>query len=171
VGGGLDKATALADRVRGSLPQQAHRMLGMTAEKRQDLGTAEREFRAAVEVAHRPEAWADLGAFYSRRGDADKTVAAIRACIAADSAHDATLVDAASILNDAHREPDTAERLLRDYLRSPAQTDAAPTFRVHVMLGKMLLARGDKPAAKIEFESALSLASGYGPARDALQGL
>jgi tetratricopeptide (TPR) repeat protein len=141
----------------------------MAAEQQKDYTTAEREFLAAVNVAHRSDAWSDLGAFYQRRGNGDKTVEAIRACVAANIAHDASLVDAASILNDANREPELQERLLRDYLRSPAQTDAAPTFRAHVMLGKVLKARGDKAAAKIEFESALALAADYAPAKEALQ--
>ena len=168
VGGGLEKAASLATQVQGQLPQEAHRIRAMAAEKAKDPGTAEREFQGAVAVAHHANALADLGGFYARQGDGDRTVAAIKACVAAETAHDETLVDAATILNDAHREPQLAERLLRLYLRSPAQSDGAPAFRVHVLLGKMLLARGDKAAAKIEFGSALALASGYAPARNAL---
>ena len=51
---------------------------------------------------------------------------------------DAVLVDAASILTTAHRSPELAERLLRDYLSSPSKSDGAPAFKVHVQLGDLL---------------------------------
>ncbi len=48
------------------------------------------------------------------------------------------LVDAASILTDMHRQLDLAERLLRDYLASPAKSEDAPAFKVHEQLGDLL---------------------------------
>lgn len=88
VGGGLDKAALLADRSESQLPQNAHRMRAMAAEKQKDYGTAEREFRSATAVANQPDAWADLGAFYSRRTQPDKAVEALRRAIALDRAHE-----------------------------------------------------------------------------------
>lgn len=171
VGGGLDKATVLADRSQAQLPQNAHRMRAMLAEKQKDYPTAEREFRAAASVANRPNAWADLGAFYSRRSQNDQAVDALRRAIALDRAHDATLVDAAATLTEINREPRLAERALRDYLASPAKSDAAPSFKVHVMLAKLLRNEGNPMDAKIELEQSLELASGYAPARKELAAL
>jgi tetratricopeptide (TPR) repeat protein len=171
IGGGLEKAAALADQVAAQLPQQAHRMRALTAEKRKDYGTAEREFRAAVEVANRPDAWADMGAYYLRRGQYDQAVQALKQCLAVDRARDASVVDAASLLGDMHREQGVAQQALREYLASDAMSDAAPVIRVHVMLGKMLAGAGDKAGAKIEFDKALEMASGYAPAKQALQEL
>jgi tetratricopeptide (TPR) repeat protein len=171
VGGGLDKATALATRVEALLPQSAHRIRGLVAEKHKDYDAAEREFHAAVEVAGRPNAWVDLGQYYARRKDADKAVDALQHCLTADRTLDASMVDVASILNDIHREPKLAERTLREYLDKGTKSDAAPAFKVHVALGKMLAATGDKAGAKIEFEKALALASNYAPAKKAMQGL
>jgi tetratricopeptide (TPR) repeat protein len=168
IGGGLDKTAALADHVAAQLPQQAHRMRALAAEKRKDYGTAEREFRAAVEVANRPDAWADLGAFYRRRGQYDKSVNVLKQCLAVDQARDASLVDAASLLDRMHRETGLAEQALRNYLESDAKSDAAPVIKVHVMLGKLLADAGDKAGAKIEFDKALQMASGYAPAKQAL---
>jgi len=169
VGGGLDKATALADRVAARLPQPAHRIRALIAEKRKDYGTAEREFRAAVAVAGHPDAWTDLGDFYSRRGQNDQAVAALRKTLEADAAKDASLVDVASILYTMHREPRMAEHALREYLASNARTDAAPAFRTHYQLGQWLSADGDRAAANKEYAAALALASSYAPARKALQ--
>jgi tetratricopeptide (TPR) repeat protein len=171
IGGGQDKAAALADRAQAQLPQQAHRIRAMAAEKRKDYGTAEREFMAAVDVAKHPDAWADLGAFYRRRGREDEAIDALKQCLAADRTRDATIVDAASLLNEMHREAALAEQTLQQYLQSNAKSDAAPAVLVHVMLGKMLADTGDKAGAKIEFDKALELASNYAPARQALQEL
>jgi tetratricopeptide (TPR) repeat protein len=171
IGGGLDKSTALATQVQDSLPQPAHRILAMTAEKRKDYGTAEREFRAAIAVANQPDAWDDLGAFYRRRGQFDQAVYVLKQSLAMDRSKDASLVDAASLLNRMHREPELAEQALRDYLESRVKSDAAPAIKVHVMLGKLLATEGDKADAKIEFETALQMASGYAPAKQALQEL
>lgn len=168
VGGGFDKAATLADRSAAQLPQNAHRTRAMSAEKQKDYATAEREFRAAAAVGNRPNAWADLGAFYSRRSQYDRAVDALRHTIALDRAHDASLVDAATVLTEMNREPRLAERALRDYLGSHAKTDSAPAFRVHVMLAKLLRNQGNSAEAKIEVEQSLSLASAYAPARKEL---
>lgn len=171
VGGGLDKAAALANRAEAVQPQSAHRIRGMAAEKNKDYGTAEREFQSAVAVANKPGAWDDLGAFYRRRGQFDQAVDALKQGLAANRTKDANLVDAASLLNRMHREPELAEKTLRDYLSSGIKSDAAPAIKVHVMLGKQLASEGDKAGAKIEFEAALRMAAGYVPAKQALQAL
>ena len=87
-----------------------------------------------------------------------------------DRGKGSVLVDAASILTAANRSPELAERLLREYLSSPAKTDGAPAFKVHVQLGDLLLKQGDAAGAHREFAAALALASNYVPARKALQG-
>ena len=171
IGGGLDKSTALANQAMARRPQAAHRILAMTSEKRKDYGTAEREFRAAVAVANGADAWNDLGAFYRRRGEYDKAVDALKQGLAVNRAKDAGLVDAASLLDRMHREPALTQKALRDYLASGVKSDGAPAIKVHVMLGKLLESEGDKAGAKIEFETALQMASGYAPAKQALQEL
>lgn len=171
VGGGFDKAALLADRSAAELPQNAHRTRAMSAEKQKDYATAEREFRAATAVANKPNAWADLGAFYSRRAQNDQAVEALRRAIALDRTHDATLVDAATTLTEMNREPRLAERGLRDYLASRSKSDAAPAFRVHVTLAKLLRNQGNTAEAKIELGRAIDLAADYAPARKELAAL
>lgn len=171
VGGSQDKAVALADHVAAQLPQAAHWIRARAAEERKDYGTAEREFEAAIGVANHPDAWVDLGAFYRRREQKNKAVDALKQALALDQAKDASIVDAASLLDSTHREPQLAEQALRQYLGSDAKNDAAPAIKVHVMLGKLLAHTGDKAGAKIEFDRSLELASNYAPAKQALQKL
>lgn len=170
VGGGLDKAQDLAGKIRSRFPAQSHRLSALIAEKRGDLATAEAEFRAAAETAKTPEAYVDLGHFYQRHHQPDKAIAPLQSAIDADHHRDAALVDAASILTAAHRSPELAESILREYLTSSAKSDAAPAFKVHVQLGNLLASRGDTAGARNEYAAALALASHYAPARKALQG-
>jgi tetratricopeptide (TPR) repeat protein len=171
VGGGFDKAAHLADQAEATLPQNAHRIRALSAEKQKDFAAAEREFRAATAVANRPDAWADLGSYYARRSQLDPAVEALRRSIALNRARDASLVDAATTLTEIHREPRLAERALRDYLASHNKSDAAPAFRVHVTLARLLRYEGNTTDAKIELEKALALASNYAPAQRELKEL
>jgi tetratricopeptide (TPR) repeat protein len=170
IGGGLDKAQALAARMEPHFPSQAHRLLALIAEKKKEDAIAEAEFSNAVAAGKTPEAYIDLGHFYERHHQPDKMVNALQSGIASDRRKGPSLVDAASILTDAHRSPELAETLLRAYLSSSAKTDDAPAFKVHLQLGDLLAHQGDPVAAQREYAAALALASNYAPARKAMQG-
>jgi tetratricopeptide (TPR) repeat protein len=170
IGGGLDKAQALAARMQPHFPSQAHRLLALIAEKKKEDAIAEAEFSNAVAAGKTPEAYIDLGHFYERHHQPDKMVGALESGIATDRRKGPSLVDAASILTDAHRSPELAESLLRAYLSSSGKTDEAPAFKVHVQLGDLLAHQGDPAAAQREYAAALALASNYAPARKAMQG-
>jgi tetratricopeptide (TPR) repeat protein len=171
VGGGVDKAEALAPRLLALSPAKGHRLLGLIAEKKGDQTTAEKEFTSAALAGRTPEAYVDLAAFYQRRNQPDKAVAALETSIAVNRTKNAALVDVASLLMTLNRELDVAERVLREYLASGTKSEEAPAFKVHVQLGKLLQKRGDAAGARQEFAAAIALASGYSPARKALGGV
>ena len=168
VGGGTDRARALADRVQARDKYQALRLQASIAEKDKDYVAAERYLREHVRVSNgRPDTWLDLAGFYQRRNQLDQAVDALHH--AQSSTHDkgATLVGIAEMLDKMQREPALAMADLQEYLSGGNTDDSAPTFKAHVMLGKMLQARGQKDAAKIEFNKALTLAPDYEPATKA----
>ena len=170
IGGGLDKAQALAARMQPHFPAQSHRLLALIAEKKKDSALAEAEFTKAIAAGKAPQAYINLGHFYQRHNQPDKMLDALKSAVNADREKGPSLVDAASILTDAHRSPELAENLLRAYLASPAKTDEAPAFKVHVQLGDLLTHRGDTAGANREYASAVALASNYAPARKAMPG-
>jgi tetratricopeptide (TPR) repeat protein len=170
IGGGLDKAQALAATMQPHFPAQTHRLLALIAEKKKDNTAAEAEFSSAVAAGKTPESYIDLGQFYQRHNQPDKMLEALQSGVAADHRKGPALVDAASILTEAHRSPELAETLLRAYLSSSAKTDDAPAFKVHVQLGHLLAQNGDPAGAHREYATALTLASKYAPARKAMQG-
>ncbi|WP_213805726.1 tetratricopeptide repeat protein [Granulicella sp. dw_53] len=168
VGGGSDKAMALITRIEPQFPVYSHRLRALLADKQSDSAKAEAEFKVAIAIGKSAAAWIDLADFYQRHKQPDQAVAAIQSALALQPKN-AALVDAASILTTAHRSPDLAERLLREYLASPAKTDEAPAFKVYLQLGKLLAKRGDSSSAHTQYASALALASSFEPARKALQ--
>jgi tetratricopeptide (TPR) repeat protein len=161
VGGGLDKAQVLAGQMMPQFPGAAHLLLGRIAQQNNDLKVAESEFRQEVAVQRTPEAWIDLAQFYQSHKRSDDAVAALKSGLAIDRNHGPVLVDAASILIEADRDSELAERCLRDYLASSAKTDAAPAFKVHMQLSKLLAARGDAKGADRELEAAAELAPAF----------
>jgi tetratricopeptide (TPR) repeat protein len=171
IGGGYDKARALAARMMPRFPSAAHRLLARMADADNDLAAAESEFKQAVAVQHSAEAWIDLAQFYQTHARPDDALAAIKSGLAADRSHGPVLVDAASILTKAQRAPDLAEHSLRDYLASRAKSDAAPAFKVHLQLSRLLAARGDSHDADREVAAAAALAPAFTRSARTAQGL
>jgi tetratricopeptide (TPR) repeat protein len=170
VGGGIDKAQALAGRLLPRSAAKGHRLLAQVAQKKNDQGTAEAEFKSAIAASRTPDSWIDLAIFYQQHSQPDKALATLQTSVESNRQKNAALVDAASILGEMHRQPELAERNLREYLASPSKTDDAPAFKVHLQLGDLLKQRGDQAAAKREYAAALALASKYPPALKAAQG-
>ena len=170
VGGGTDKALTLSDSLQASLPQIAHRLRALVAEKHENTTLAEREFLAATQNSQSPGSFVDLATFYTRQGDPAKAAAAARRAVQQDHAIDANVVEAASVLNDAHQTAQ-ATQVLHAYLEHGQQSDQAPVFRAHTLLGEILASQGDRVGARREFIAALALASDYGPARKDLDKL
>src|SRR5215472_4015736 len=52
VGGGVDKAQALAPRLMAESPAKGHRLLALIANKKNDPKTAEAEYKSAIAVGH-----------------------------------------------------------------------------------------------------------------------
>jgi len=171
VGGGLDKAAALATQGMGPLPGRARVLRATIAEKQKDFGTAEREFREAAEDSGLPDAWVDLGAYYGRRRQTEQALAAERHAVDMNKERDGSLAHAAEALIKMKVGPQLAMEALRSYLGGPGLSDAAPACKAYTELGKLQAVAGDKTAAKMNFEKALGLASGYLPAKKELAAL
>jgi tetratricopeptide (TPR) repeat protein len=171
VGGGEDKARALAAQVMPRYPSSAHHLLARLAAQKRDLPTAEAEYKRVIAIEKSTESWIDLADFYQTHGRTDDAVAAVRSGQALDRTHGPALVGAAKVLIAAHREPDLAERCLREYLASRDKSEAAPAFKVHLQLSKLIAARGDAKEASREYEAALALAPAFAKTARQVQGL
>jgi len=171
VGGGVDKAQAIAAQLDEVDPARAHELRGQIAEQRKDYATAEQEFKQAVAAgAHPALQWTTLAGFYSRRKRFDEMESALRSVLAA-TAHDkraaVALYDGAGVLTESNRDPALAAKMLDDYLAASAKTEEAPAFIAHIRLARLKQQLGDPAAANRERAAALALAHDYKPARQA----
>lgn len=172
IGGGRDKAQAQAKALDGLDPARAHWVRGRIAEKSKDLVTAEKEYRAAIDVSHGSAlSWLNLALFFRNHNRLDEMEDAIRHASATPSEPSEVLVDAAETLNRTGRNIPSAIDLLRRYLSSSSTVEAAPAFKAHYLLGTLLEKQGDKQAAAQEYRAALALAKSYSAAQDALNRL
>ncbi len=162
LGGGVDKAEAIAQQLQPLDAVKSHELLARIAQKRKDPATTERELKLAVAQAKNPaKAWMNLAVFYARQGNFLIMEQDIQSGLATDTHHDSALVDGASILIRYKRNFPLAETMLRMYLASPNQSEDAPVFQAETMLGNLLAHEGNSAAAQQEYAAAKALASGY----------
>jgi tetratricopeptide (TPR) repeat protein len=169
VGGGMDKAEEIAKRLEAIDPSRAHQLRAEMAEKQKDLGTAEREFKAACTGNRAALQWMELAGFYRHHERWDEMESAVKSgqSAAAREKHSAVaLFNGASVLARANRDSDLATKLFESYLASPDKTEEAPAFEALTRLAKLRSAVGDLASAQKYKSQALALAHDYKPAQD-----
>jgi len=169
VGGGQDKARAQAATLAKLDAVKSHWVAGRIAEKKKDSATAEREYRAAVDISHgSAESWLGLALFYRHVGRFNEMEDAISHIAAARVNDPVVLMDASQTLIGAGRNFPLAVQLLRQYLSLSASAEEAPVFKAHYLLGSVFEKQGDKQTAAQEYRASLSLAKGFSRAQQAL---
>ncbi len=162
VGGGIRSAEPIMAQLRSVDPVRASTLEAQIADGKKDYVSAEAAYKAAI--AQSPEAanlWIDLAQFYQRRGRIDAMLSAVHNAVALDRAHGPALVEAATLSEQAGRDPAAAILWLREYLKSNAESEEAPAFVVRVQLAKLLALQGQQQAAQEELAAVHVLASGY----------
>lgn len=162
VGGGIAHADAIVQQLRSIDPAGSLVLQAGIAEAKKDFAAAETNLKAAIANSSDPaNAWMDLASFYRRRGRLDEMVAAAHTGASLDARHGPALVDGASNLTLAGREPETAILWLQEYLNSHAQSEVAPAFVVRTQLARLLQIQGDIEAAQQQLAVVHALASAY----------
>jgi len=170
VGGGLDKANDIAQRLLAVNAARGHRLLARIAEKQGNTAQAEKEYTAAATGAHAAAGYVDLALFYQSHGSKQQVLSAVKSAVAADSARDYSIADAAGVLVESHQETRLAGQLYRSYLDGPSRSDDAPACRVYLQLGQLMAANGDTAAAQKAYAASLALAKNYAPAQHGASG-
>jgi tetratricopeptide (TPR) repeat protein len=172
VGGGRNKAEAQAQALAALDPAKAHYLKGRLAEKKKDLETAQKEYRAAIEASHGSAlTWFNLGLFYRHQQRWNDMEDAINRAVAAQMDRPEILMESGEILLRSGRNYPAAVQFLRRYLASNSKVEEAPAFKAHYLLGTALEKQGDRQAAAQEYRAALSLAKGFSRAQEALDHL
>ena len=135
LGGGLDKAAALAGRIGAIDPIEHHYALAQIAEKRKDFRKAEFHFRQASTMAPRSAGRAiDLASFLARNGRFQDSETVFGQAAKIQPNNPRLLFERASAYIKAKQNLPQAKALLEQYLRSPLTPDDPPRAEAERLL-------------------------------------
>jgi tetratricopeptide (TPR) repeat protein len=169
LGGGDDKVRDQADALAKFAPAKAHYVLARLAEKQKDTTAAEKEYRAAIAASDgNAQYWLNLAVFYKHQSRWNEMEQAFQKVASAPAGKSEALLESADLLLRSDRNPKLAAQLVRQYLASDSPSERFPFFQAHYVLGKALEKQGDTQGAAREYREALTLASNFPPAKEAL---
>jgi len=172
VGGGRDKAEVQIQALAALDAAKADYLKGRLAEKKKDLATAEKEYRAAIEASHGSAlTWFNLALFFRHQERWSDMEAAIQQAVSAQVDRPEIIMESGEILLRSGRNFPAAVQYLRRYLALNSKVEEAPAFKAHFLLGTALEKQGDKQGAAQEYRAALSLARNFSRAQEALDRL
>jgi tetratricopeptide (TPR) repeat protein len=172
VGGGSDKALALAAEIATAHPSDAAWIRAMTASHSGDYQGAEREYSESIRIDHNSAAtYLELARYLRGRKAWDRFQEAVEHAVQSSRIQPMDRYDAAEVLLKTDRNLPLAAQQMRAYIQSGHTQEAAPLFRAHFILGEILFKSGDTAQAAAEYRASLALASSYHPAADALRRL
>ncbi|MEZ5352811.1 MAG: tetratricopeptide repeat protein [Bryobacteraceae bacterium] len=139
LGGGRDKAAAMANRIAQADPAEGEFAWARIAEKDKNLPEAEKHWRRAVELEpDKPERIADLARFLARNGRFDESDAQFDKALRIAPDKPALWFARAETWIESSRNPEPARRLLELYIASHALTpDDPPRDQARRLIGKI----------------------------------
>jgi tetratricopeptide (TPR) repeat protein len=172
VGGGEGKALALAAELAPEHPAEAAWVRAMVDSKAGHHEEAEREYTEEIRLTHDSAfSYLDFAHFLKGRRDWDRMQQTVDRAMHSAGIRPVDRYNAAELLLSGHRNLDEAARQLRAYIQDGHTQEEAPLFRAHYLLGEVLLYTGNPSQAAAEYKAALTLASSYRPAAEALRRL
>ncbi len=135
LGGGTDKARALAERYKSSEPAEYYYRLARIASKGKDSKTAEEQLRQAMDAAPQQLGRViDLAKFLARQGRYQESDAAFTQAEEMAPASPRLLFERAKSYIEAKRNLGTARELLGRYLKAPLTPDDPPRSEAEHLL-------------------------------------
>ncbi|MFT3831487.1 MAG: tetratricopeptide repeat protein [Opitutaceae bacterium] len=172
-GGGRDKALAQAVEIGRREPFAGAMITGAIHSRAKNTEAAERAFREAARLdPQNDEPLAALGLLYADAGRFAEAFAQFDQLLVRNPANFAALYQLGRIAALSGERLSDGESALRRYLQQADHPPGQPTnAHAHLRLGEILAHRGDKGAARAEFQAALQLDAGLKPAAEALRKL
>jgi tetratricopeptide (TPR) repeat protein len=138
LGGGFDKATAVARQIEALDPAEGHYAFAQLARKRQEFGEAEAQLRRALQLAPRQVGRViDLAKFLAHQGRIQESEAVLAQAERIAPGSPRLLYERASIYVSTHQHPDQARELLNKYLHSNLTADDPPREDAQKLLKKV----------------------------------
>jgi len=124
LGGGFDKAEALAERIEKVDPAQGHSDRAEIARRRKEIGRAEQELRRAVQIApHEVGHCVELALLLARQGRVQESDAVLEQAARTAPGNPRLLYGRARVYIETHRNLGQAKALLQQYMRSNLTPD------------------------------------------------
>jgi tetratricopeptide (TPR) repeat protein len=137
LGGGVDKASALAQRIASDDPAEGHFAQAQIAERRKEYDTAEMQLRRAVELApHRVGRILDLARYLAKQGRVQESDAVFAQAEKIDPNNARLIYARAQTLIEEKRNLDQAQALLKKYLQADLTPDDPPKYEAERLLAK-----------------------------------
>ena len=135
LGGGLDKAVGIANRIAGLDPIEGHWAQARLAERRKEFGAAEQQLRRAVEMAPTQASRViDLAKFLSNQGRYQEAEQAFQRAERIDPNSPKLLFERADTYIRSGQNLGTARQLLKRYLQANLTPDDPPRSAAEKML-------------------------------------
>jgi Flp pilus assembly protein TadD len=120
LGGGFEKAQALAQQIKAIDPVEYHYAQAQLAQKREDFATTEQQLRRAAELAPKQIGRViDLAKFLSKQGKVEESEAAFNRAAQISPGDPRLLFERAAAYIQAKRNLKEARKLLKQYLEAP----------------------------------------------------
>ena len=172
VGGGSDKALALAAELAPEHPADAAWVRALVASSEGQHEQAELQFKEAIRLDHdSASTWLDFARYLRGRKSWEHFQQCVEQAVRSARLRPTDQYDAAELLLITNRDLPEAARQMRAYIQGGHTEEAAPVFRAHFLLGEILLKNGDANQAAAEYRAALALASSFRPGSEALRRL
>lgn len=138
LGGGFDKAAAIAQQVQQLDAAEGHYFMAQLARQRKEFGEAETQLRRAMELAPRQVGRVfDLAKFLARQGRVQESDAVLAQAERIAPNNPRVLYERASIYVETHRNLDQARELLKKYLQSNLTPDDPPREEAQKLLKRV----------------------------------
>lgn len=138
MGGGMDKAAALIEKIASLDPAERHYAQARLAEQKKEFQTAEAQLRRAAELAPMQVGrLVDLGKFLARRGKIQESEAAFDRAAKINPNSPKLLIERAEVLIENRRDLSTARTLLEKYLQTAITPEDRPKEEARKLLAKI----------------------------------
>jgi len=143
LGGGLDKAMALAEQLKSKDPVEYHYAAAQIAERRKEYNIAEAQLRKAVDLAPRQVGRViDLAKFLARRGRYSESEEAFKRAEQIKPDSPKVVFERASVYLETKRNLPEARQMLQKYLTMQLSPDDPPRQEAERLLKQLAGAGG-----------------------------
>lgn len=171
LGGSKDKARAMAHEIKRRNPYRGAFAMASVCNSVKDHACVEKEMQfVATNWPDSAAVHSQLAAYYTSAKQYDRAFAVLDRRLQSKPNEPVTLYAFGRTASISGQNLDRGEQALRAYIAAPGAVGAAPA-NAHYRLGLILEKKGDKAAARAEYQAALQLNPGYGEAKKALAAL